>query len=657
MAARQLGRARGEARRVSAGPSEAACSLRRIATALLPRVSAGTAAPFLTAAVAVTGLGAADGGYFPAEWGLATLGFVLVAAGALLLTEPERPRGLALAFLTGLLMLALWAGLSALWSPGAHTPVLEAERGLVYVAAAAAGLLVVRTSAGAGALLAGVLAGTVALSLYALGTRLFPGHLGGAYDPSSGYQLAEPLGYWNALGLLVVIGLAVALGLAAHGETLATRAFAAVALTALLPTLYFTFSRGALVGLAVALVVQVGLDRHRGRLVVSGIVLGAPAALGVLWASDHHALTAPGATLQTAQAEGAHLTWRLAVLSLVAAALVPLLVLAERRVRPTPAASRRLAAAAAVAALAVTVAVIVVAGGPVSVVERGVDSFSEPLPTGTGDLEGRFLSVSGNGRSDYWRVAGGMVRDEPLLGGGAGSFERAWLRERPTSFYARDAHNLYLEILAELGPVGLLVLGATLALPLAALRRGRRATFAAAGASAYVAFLVHAAVDWHWEVPGVAVPALLCGVALLVWGRGESAPFGPRERRYALAFAVPLTALALVAHVGNRAVAASEDATAAGSTADGAAHARRARTWAPWSHRPHQLLGEARLARREDEAARESLRRALELDGEDWSIWYDLALVTEGAAREHALAQAGRLNPLSPELADLLTDS
>jgi hypothetical protein len=425
----------------------------------------------------------------------------------------------------------------------------------------------------------------------------------------------------------------------------------------LLPTLYFTFSRGALVALAAALLLQLALDPRRGRLAVSALVLGAPAALGVVWASRHHALTAPGATLQTAQSEGGHLAWRLVVLALVAAVLVPLLAFAEQRVRPTAAAIRLLTAVAAGAALVAVAGALVAAGGPVAIVERGIDSFSEPLPAGAGDLEGRLLSVSGNGRSDYWRVAGGMVRDEPVLGAGAGSFERRWLRERPTSFYARDAHNLYLETLAELGLVALLVLAATLALPFVALRRARRVRFAAASAGAYGAFVVHAGVDWHWEVPGVTVPALLCAVALLAWEHGRPTPLASRERRIAAALLVPVTAVALVAHVGNRAMAASEDATAAGSTAEGAAEAQRAQSWAPWSHRPHQLLGEARLARREDDAARTSLRRALALDRRDWSIWYDLALVQEGAARERALSEALRLNPLSPELAELLTDS
>lgn len=614
------------------------------------------AVAFLAALTAVVALGAADGAYFPTEWGLAILGFTLVATVSLLLAEPESPGRLGLGFLAGLAALAFWAGLSALWSPGAHLPVLDAERALLYASAVAAVLLLPCIRERADALLAGVVAGVVALSLYALGTRLFPGHLGGAYDPSSGYQLAEPLGYWNALGLLAAIGIALALGFAAHGPALAVRLAAAAALVVLLPTLYFTFSRGALVALAAGLALQLAVDPRRWRLVVSSLVLGAPAAFGVLSASRLGALTAPGATLQTAQAEGAYLARRLVVLAAIAGVLALLLHFAEQRIRLRSAVTRRLGIATVAASLAVAAGAVMAAGGPIRIVERGADSFSQPLPAGTGDLEGRLLSASGNGRSDYWRVAAGMARDEPLLGAGAGGFERRWLQERPTSFYARDAHNLYLETLAELGPVGLLLLVGTLAVPLVALRRARRVPLAAAAAGAYGAFLVHSTVDWHWEVPGVTVPALLCAAALLAWGRKPGPPLARRDVRIALALAVPVTAVALVAHVGNRALAASADAITRGDPARGAAEARRARSWVPWSHESWQLLGEAQLARGRDDAARESLRRALDRNPRDWSIWLDLAVVTRGDARARALAEVKRLNPLSPEVDELLTE-
>ena len=180
--------------------------------------SARMAAPFLAALIAVAGLGAADGGYFPSDWGLATLGFTLIAVTLVLVTDAPRPSGLELAFLGGLTLFAGWAALSSFWSPGAAAPVLEAERGILYVAATAAALLLLSTREASAGLLGGIVAGAVLVSLYALGTRLFPGHVGGAYDPSSGYQLAEPIGYWNALGLLAAIAILLALGFAAHGH-------------------------------------------------------------------------------------------------------------------------------------------------------------------------------------------------------------------------------------------------------------------------------------------------------------------------------------------------------------------------------------------------------------------------------------------------------
>lgn len=616
--------------------------------------SARLAAPFLAALITVAGLGAANGGYFASDWGLATLGFGLIVVTLVLVTDASRPSGLELAFLGGLALFAGWAALSSLWSSGAAAPVLEAERGILYVTATAAALLLLSTREASAALLGGIVAGAVLVSLYALGTRLFPGHVGGAYDPSSGYQLAEPIGYWNALGLLTAIAILLALGFAAHGR-IATRALAGVALVILLPTLYFTFSRGALIALAGGAVAQAALDPRRARLLVSGLVVSVPAALGVLEASRSHALTAAGATLQTAQAEGSHLTRRLVMLGLVAAVAMIVLHLGERRLRLPQRAGTVLVAATLAAAGLVAVGALVAAGGPVTVVDRAVDSFTEPLPAGEGDLQRRLLSVSGNGRGDYWHVAWQMARDEPLHGAGAGSFEENWLRERSISFHARDAHNLYLETLAELGVVGLAVLLATLALPLIALPRARRLSYGPAAAGAFAAYLLHASVDWDWEVPAVTLPALFCAATLLSSPR--PALLIGRGRVAVLALAAPVLAIALIAHVGNRATASSVAAIEADEPDRALSQARRAIDWAPWSSEPWQLRGEAELLLEDDAAARRALRRALELDPESWSTWFDLAVASSGAERARALAEAKRLNPLSPELAEFQTEN
>ncbi len=603
----------------------------------------------MAALTAVAGLGGANGGYFPSEWGLATLGFALVVATVVLVSDAPRPGPTELLFLAGLASLAAWAALSALWSPGAGAPVLEAERGILYLAAAAAAILLVTFRDAIGGLLAGVVAGAVALSLYALATRLAPGHVGGAYDPSSGYQLAEPIGYWNALGIVTALAILLALGFAAHGRA-ATRAAAAAGLVPLFATLFFTFSRGALVALAAGVVVQLALEPRRARFVASSLLLGAPAALGVLQASRLQALTGPGASLTTAQGEGRRLAEALVVLAVVAVLGAVALHLAERRIRLPERAGRVLLAAVVAAAVLGVVGLVAAAGGPGAVAERARAAFSSPLPAGDGDLQRRLLSVSGNGRTEYWRVAGSMARDAPLLGTGAGSFEAHWLRDRPVSFHARDAHNLYLETLAELGPLGLSALLATLALPLLALRRARRFPLGPAAGGALAAYLLHAGVDWDWEIPAVTVPALFCVAVLLVADRREApVRLTGRRRAFALALIVPVLAVAFVAHVGNRAAAASIDAAASGEPERALDQALRAISWAPWSDEPWQLRGEAELLLNDDAAARKSLTRAIELNPKNWSASLDLAVVSRGEARDSALKRVSRLNPLSPD--------
>ena len=296
------------------------------------------------------------------------------------------------------------------------------------------------------------------------------------------------------------------------------------------------------------------------------------------------------------------------------------------------------------------------AGGPVDVVERASDSFGRSPPPGDGDLQRRLLSASGNGRSDYWRVARAMVHDEPLLGTGAGSFEARWFRERSVAFHARDAHNLYLETLAELGPVGLALLLASLALPLLALPAVRGFAYAPAAVGAYVAYLVHAGVDWDWEVPAVTVPAIFCAATLLARGRPDEPPWlTGRRRGITLALLAPLAAVAFVAHVGNRAAAASIAATEAGDPDRGVAEAKRAISWSPWSEEAWQLRGEAELELGDAAAARRSLARALDRNPQSWSAWFDLAVASGGRERELALDRAMALNPRSPEVDELRT--
>ena len=128
-------------------------------------------------------------------------------------------------------------------------------------------------------------------------------------------------------------------------------------------------------------------------------------------------------------------------------------------------------------------------------------------------------------RPAYWHVAWKEASAHPVLGAGGGAFADYWSRYGDPNLEggALDAHNLYLETLAELGVVGLVLLAATLAVPLLVALRHRSNELVAPAVGAYVAYLAHAAVDWDWEMPAVTLAALACGAAVLLTER-ETAP-------------------------------------------------------------------------------------------------------------------------------------
>ena len=158
-----------------------------------------------------------------------------------------------------------------------------------------------------------------------------------------------------------------------------------------------------------------------------------------------------------------------------------------------------------------------IVGGAVLVVGAGL---AVSILSSAGDGAGSWLGR----RPGYWRAALNEYRAHPALGDGAGAFGRYWLQHPsadPGAQGTQDAHSLYIETLAELGPVGLVLLLIVLGAPLAALPRARSPAVPAA-IGVYVAYLVHAGVDWDWEMPAVTLAALLCGAAVLAASRRES---------------------------------------------------------------------------------------------------------------------------------------
>jgi hypothetical protein len=616
-----------------------------------PQAVRRASAPALVVAVPVAGLALLDGGYFATSWGWGALALTWAATLAAILRVPVRPGLLEWIFAAGFAGLAGWMLVSTIWSNASHT-VLEAERALVYVAAALA-LVLVCDRGSAPHVLAGVLSAVAAVAAYALFTRLFP-DVAGAYAPEAGYQLSEPFGYWNALGIAAAMAVLLALGFGARARSRAGRAAAAATLPILGATLYFTFSRGAALALALGLGAALVLDPRRLDLVTNAVVLAALPAATIWLCSRSDPLARVGFPLEAAARDG-HRLAPIILLLAAASAAVPLAVPAvARRIRVGRRVRVAYGAALVLVAVGAVAGVLARAGGPVALLTRGYAAFNAPPPVVEGDLRRRLFSLSGNARGEFWRVAWSQYETNAWLGGGAGSYERYWARHRPNPFGVRDAHNLYLEVLAELGPLGLVLLLAALASPVAGAIVARGHPLVPPAFGAYSAFLVHAGVDWDWEMTAVTLAGLFVGGALVVAARpARTRPLAAPARWAALAAGLALAGCAVVGLIGNGAIGASATALSQGRWDEAEAEARRATRWAPWSADPWRWLGEAQLGRGDAASARASFGRAVAKDPENWELWFGLGRASLGAERDRALDRAARLNPLSPDIAEL----
>lgn len=612
------------------------------------RRDATLVAPFVVTLGAVTSLSWAHGGYFPSAWAWSSLGFLWVLAFGLL-TRADLDLDFAdRALIASLGALTAWIGASAAWSPSPGRSILELQRALVYFAAVSV-VLVVAHRRSIRHLVGGLLAGTTLVSAYAVsGPLLREGAVGA--EP----RLAGSLGYSNALGILAAVGILLALAFVTDGKTRAARALAAASLVILSTTLLFTLSRGPWVALALGLVAALSLSARRLHAIAAVLVVAPAPALAIWLAWRSLALSPETLAIGDVPQDGPRFAVALLVLAAGAAAATYAFSYAESRFARRRGPKLAYGAAFIVSAFALVAGLVALREASPAVLVEPQSTVSELEPGH--DERARLFSLGHTYRSDIWRVAIENFAAHPWLGSGSGSYEQVWLQQRPTRHDVRDAHSLYLETLTELGLIGFALLVVALGAPLLAAVRSRRHPLVPAVAGAYVAYLVHAAVDWDWEMPAVTVTGLFCGAALVLAGRRHSARnlVSPRVRAGAVAITFAVAAFAFVGLVGNSALTEGREAAWARNWREAERHARRAMPWMPWSSRPWSLLGEAQLARGDRSGARASMRAAIEKDAHNWRLWFELARATEGRGQQRALAEATRLNPRSEVIEEFL---
>jgi Tetratricopeptide repeat len=574
--------------------------------------AAGAAACAATAGLAFDG-----GGFQPVSWDRFLVVLAATALALIALAGFERPGRHAAAILAALALLTGWAAASWLWSDSPPSAPEEAQRVAVYFAAALV-VVVAGRRAPLAWLTGGVAAGVVPVAGWNLALRLAPDWTGRAPLRVDIGSLADPVGYGNALALLGTVGVVLLLGVAIAVPVASVRLVAATLLVPVSADVAVLDSDGALFALGAGLAVLALASGGRPRRVA--LVLLPLPLIGMVAVARAQEVVSPPPTDVTAAAHSGHrLLLGLALLAAAQAGVVRLVLPLAARHAATRDLSRR----------GLAVAGLLLASGLVAAA---------------------VFALPGHERIHYWRVAVHEAAANPVLGSGAGTYVDWWVRTRDVPLSTREAHSLYLETLAELGPVGLLALVAALGAPLVAALRLRRSAWGPPVLAALAAYDLHAVADFDWELAGVTLPLVVLGASAAVHASPARGLFSTRLRSASLAAVGALTAAGILAFAGNVRLSAAHDAEAAGRFAAAASRARHALRLAPWSAEAWLVVARSRRELGDRAGARAAYRSALARDPNDWQAWAELATVTTGAPRRLALAEAARLNPLAGSL-------
>jgi O-antigen ligase len=601
-----------------------------------------------------------------AVWWIVLIG---TAVGALPVAGGTAAARIAMGLLAAF---AGWTLLSLGWTESDERTTVELGRTFAYLGFFVAALAI----QGEGRwrpLLHGITAATALVCGLAVLSRLepnlFPERVTGDYLPGIEIErrLGYPLNYSSGLGALAAIAVPLLLAATSTARTIPAQCLAAAAMPLAALALWLTTSSLSLPAAAIGLVAFLVLAPDRLPKLGTLLVAGGGSAILFAAAEQREALDR-GLPTPAALEQGDSMLAVLVIVcvgvGLVQAALSFAVRYGERPAWMTV--ERSHATVASGVALVAALVIGVTAGGT-GIVDDAIDDFKTPDGGGTQFNESRgaqILDFNSSGRYQFWEAAADANATDRWKGIGPGTFEFWWAREGAYAGFIRDAHSLYMEALAELGIVGLLLIGGfVVAILIVGALRAVRATnpalrtgLAAATAGA-AAFAAAAAVDWTWELGVLAT--IFVGLAAIALA-GEDQPAQAFGRRTPLwqgttgKLAIGALALAAIAAISaplaaERDLTRSEAAVAGGELDGALAAARDAAGAQPYAASPH-LQQALVLERAGDlEAAAAQARLATQYEATNWRTWFIRsrleARTGQADAAVRSLRRARELNP------------
>ncbi len=163
-----------------------------------------------------------------------------------------------------------------------------------------------------------------------------------------------------------------------------------------------------------------------------------------------------------------------------------------------------------------------------------------------------FIAWSGVSRFSFWVTGLKVALDNPIVGTGLGTFFLAYFTAFADNiWYSRFVHNHYIQTMAELGLVGILLLisflAATIRIIWLQISSKKFPHYFPGLVAASAAFMIHIGGDFSWNFPGVAIIFFLAsGLIAGVSSRDATKPLAITKKIYKAGFIAFATLLLLL---------------------------------------------------------------------------------------------------------------